>query len=550
MQKTCPMTGQTFEPTVREMEMRKKLGIDGEPTLHPVFRFMLLGAFWQHWNLHKRICDKTGKSIISVFPENCPYPVWQRDEWIKHADPPGTVFDAAKPFFTQLWELFRHSPIPHNLGAGNENCEYTDDWWYCKNCYLCHSGVECQDLRYCYRTIRVRNCQYCVFSFDSDQCVDLINCHICNHVLYAYDSWQCHDSAFLYDCRNCSNCLFSCNLRNKSYCIGNSQLTKEEYEKQLQAWDFRSREIYEHGKAEFMTMLKQRAWHRALFIDRSENANGNYLDECKHCEDSFFLSHRMQDCVNVWRGGEGCRDCLDAVSPYSSELVFNTALPQDHSYDIRCCYDMIQCKWMEYCAHCFQCEHCFGCCGLVGKKYHIFNISYSPEEYEKRKATIIAHLKNSGEYGNFFPGSFAASPYEESLSGFYWALTQQQAQRYGFWLRNEQLKRASDALDASEIPDRSDGAAADIAQKVFWDTVEHRPFQISDADVAFARDLGVPLPYTYYMRRLQENFRLIPFSGILRKTTCGKCSKQTETGWSQDFDGRILCEECYLKEVY
>ncbi|MFA4845790.1 MAG: hypothetical protein WC654_04495, partial [Patescibacteria group bacterium] len=177
MPKTCPVTGKTFSVSNAEMELRRKLGIEGEPEFHPVFRFQLLGAFWQHWALHKRRCDKSGKQIISVFSEDCPYPVWHKDEWIKHADPPGADFDLSRQVFDQLWELFRRCPIPHNVGAGNENCEYTDDWWYCKNCYLSHSGYQCEDLRYTYRVIRMRNSQFCVFSFDSELCVDLINSH-------------------------------------------------------------------------------------------------------------------------------------------------------------------------------------------------------------------------------------------------------------------------------------------------------------------------------------------------------------------------------------
>ncbi len=550
MQKTCPVTGQTFETSEREMALRAKLGIEGEPVFHPVFRFMLLGAFWQHWNLHKRICDKTGKSIISVFPNDCPYPVWHKDEWLEHADPPSAEFNAAQPFFAQLWTLFQRCPIPHNIGAGNENCEYTDDWWYCKNCYLCHSGVECEDLRYCYRTIRVRDCQYCVFSFDSEKCVDLINCHNCFRVRYAYNCWQCSDSAFLYDCRNCTNCFFCANLRNKQYCIKNKQLTKEQYEEKVKAWDLRSRATYERATAAFMQMMREQAWHRTLFIDRSENATGNYLDECKNCENCFFLSTGMQDAVNVFRGGDGNNDCLDSVSPYHSQILFNSSLAQDNSYDIRCSYNVIQCKWLEYSAHCYQSQYCFGCCGLVGKKYHIFNKPYAPEEYEKGRLQIIGQLKTSGEYGNFFPGYFAATPYEESLSGFYWPLHSEQMERFGFRRSGVQTERSMDVLDVSVIPDRSDAATEDLTQKVFWDPLAARPFQIFAPDIVFAQDLGIPLPSTYYMRRLQENFRLIPFNGTLRKISCARCGQQTQTSWPEEYDSRILCEECYLKEVY
>src|SRR3989338_7980748 len=113
--------------------------------------FRCLSAFWQHFALHRRTCDRTGKTIISVFDTDCPYPVWHKDEWMAHADPPTAEYDFNKSFFEQLWSLFRTCPIAHNIGTNNENCEYTDDWWYCKNCYLSHSGIHNEDVHYCYR---------------------------------------------------------------------------------------------------------------------------------------------------------------------------------------------------------------------------------------------------------------------------------------------------------------------------------------------------------------------------------------------------------------
>jgi len=105
----------------------------------PEKRIQHLGAFWPHWNLHKRKCDKTGKEIISVFRPECPYPVWHKDEWYKHANPPKAVFDFSEPFFPQAEKFFKQCPIVHITGAQNENCEFTDDWWFSRDCYLCHS---------------------------------------------------------------------------------------------------------------------------------------------------------------------------------------------------------------------------------------------------------------------------------------------------------------------------------------------------------------------------------------------------------------------------
>lgn len=113
------------------------------PTLDipPLKRIQCLGAFFPQWNLYKRLCDKTGKDIISVFRPDCPYPVWHKDEWFKNANPPKAVFDSNQLFFPQAETLFKQCPIPHNSGATNENCEYTDDWWQSKNCYLSHTGL-------------------------------------------------------------------------------------------------------------------------------------------------------------------------------------------------------------------------------------------------------------------------------------------------------------------------------------------------------------------------------------------------------------------------
>lgn len=550
MQLTCPVTGKTFEVSPAEMELRKKLGIEGGPELSPIARWQILGAFWQHWALHKRKCDKTGRPIVSVFSEDCPYPVWHKDEWIRYADPPAAEIDLAKPVFPQMWELFRRCPIAHNMGANNENCEYTDDWWYGRNCYMCHSGHGCEDLKYCYRDVSVKNSQFCVFSFDSERCVDLIFSHKCFRSAYLFHCWQVSESAFLYDCRNCNHCMFCTNLRNKSYCFANQQLTKEEYEKRLEEWDVRSRTVYEHAKQEFLKMLRKNAWHRALFLDLCQNCTGNFLYECKDCENCHLITNKAEHCINLTRSGVDIKDGLDCISLLGTELAYCTSCAQDQCYDVKFSYNVIQCKFMEYCAQCFQCEHCFGCCGLVKKKYHIFNTPFAPGEYEKRKAEVIAAMKKSKEYGKFFPAHFAANPYEESIAGFYWPLPTEEGKKKGFRMLEERGEREASAQDASHVPDRSDKADESVTKAAYWDAVAGRPFQILKEDVVFAQDLRVPLPYTYYMRRLQENFRLIPFDGTLRTVNCGKCRKETQTSWPKEYDGRILCEECYLKEVY
>ncbi|MBT3349374.1 hypothetical protein HN954_04950 [bacterium] len=571
---TCAVSKKEFEISDLEIELRKKHGFENLPTTAPWVRLRERGAFWNHWNLHRRKCDRTGKMITSVFSEKCPYPVWHKDEWMKNADPPflfchsgldsesensnGEIlkqvqddkcvggFDFSRPFFDQAWELFQKCPVPHNVGAGSQNCEYSDDWWYGKNCYLCHSGVENEDLRYCYRTLRTKDSQFCVFTFDSELCVDTTNCARCFDVRYALHCRNCNSSAFLYDCRGCSDCLFCFNLRNKKYCIGNRQLSKEQFLAEKKKWNFASRKTYDLAKKHFHEMMKNLAWHRAIFVDKSYDSTGNFLENCKKVKNSFFISE-LEDSVNCVRGGYSLRSCLDALGLFKSELLFSTAQVQDQCYSCAFSHNLGKCRFCTYCQYCFQCENCFGCSGLVGKKFHIFNKKYSPEEFKKLRTKIVQKMKSDGEWGQFFPGKFAANPYDESWGSFYFPLSDSDQKKFGFRENENVVRKNSDFFSPDEIPDFPE--KFENFETPFWDSVANRPFKILPDDVLFAKKMQVSLPNEFYIRRIQENFRWLFFNGNLRETTCARSGENISTTWPTEFDGRILSELEYLKIV-
>jgi len=544
---TCRVTGDEFEISALEHELRKKFGADDhEPDTAPWVRFRELGAFWQHWHLHRRTCDRSGRTIIATFGPDCPYPVWHRDEWLQHADPPGADFDPDRDVFPQMWEFFQKSALPHNTGTGNENCEYADDCWYSKNVYLSHSIFEVEDLRYCYRTIASRDCQFCAFTFESELCVDLVACHRCFNLRYAVDCRNCRDSAFLYDCRGCSDCLFCHNLRNKKFCFGNQQLTETAYRKKAVEWDLASRRVYDRARGFFEKMMRTTAWHRAVHVDHSEDCTGNFLDRNRTCENCYFCSD-TEDSVNFVRGGITVRNLLDIVGAGDHcELLYCSVNPMDHCYQVRWCVQPTQCKFCDYCAYCFQCEHCFGCCGLVGKKFHIFNRPYSEEAYRSLIKKFEQKMRATGEWGKFFPGYFAPMPYAESFSQMYWPLDRSRQEEFGFRVRGELPARDASAQSAAAIPDRAEASAG---EQVFWDAAAGRPFKILASDVAFCQKMQVPLPNEFYTARLQKNYAWLPFDGTLRETTCAKSGARILTGWGAEYDGRILSEGAYLDVV-
>jgi hypothetical protein len=542
----CSISGEEFEVSDLEIEMRKSFGVSDLPDTKPEYRIRELGAFWQHWNLYKRKCDKTGKDIISVFREDCDYPVWNKDEWVAHANPPEGDIDFDKPVFPQMWEFFQKSPIPHITGTNNQNCEYTDDAWFSKNCYLCHSFLGCEDMSYCYRPVHSKDCFYCAFSISLELCYDTVNSHSCFNLIHGLNCRNCTDSAFLYDCRNCDNCMFCSNLRNKRYCFFNEQLSKEDYERKKGEWNLSSRKTYRRGKEIFEKMLVDVAFHRALNNDNCENTTGNHNVNCNDSVNCFFSQDNDQ-CVNCFRNYIG-KTSLD-FHGHTSERCFYTILGQDKCYELRFCSQVVNSRYMEYCAFCLNCENCFGCCGLANKKFYIFNKPYSEEEYYEVKEKIGAHMKTTGEWGRFFPGYFAQNPYDESWSGFYFPLNKEEQEKLRFKYMAPVERRKESDLDADQVPDSSDELDEGVFEKVFWDEKANKPFKVRREDAAFAKRLKVPLPDTYYITRIHENVGRVFFDGKLRKTACAKCNTPIETSFPSKYDGRVLCEKDYLKFV-
>jgi hypothetical protein len=108
-----PDSGQPVDSSSHSLAIRAIFDAP-TPTMSPSRLMRHLGAFWPHWSLHKRQCDKTGEEMMSVFRPDCTYPVWHKDIWFREASPPKAVFDFTEPFFPQAEKLFKQCPIPHN----------------------------------------------------------------------------------------------------------------------------------------------------------------------------------------------------------------------------------------------------------------------------------------------------------------------------------------------------------------------------------------------------------------------------------------------------
>ena len=69
-----------------------------------------------------------------------------------------------------------------------------------------------------------------------------------------------------------------------------------------------------------------------------------------------------------------------------------------------------------------------GCSALHGhEQYCILNTTYSQQEYEQLCGKIIEHMRETGEWGEFFPSKYSPFGYNETVAQDLWPLSRQEA---------------------------------------------------------------------------------------------------------------------------
>jgi hypothetical protein len=364
------------------------------PDKCPYCRWKYLLAFWVNGRFRVTKSALSGKIIITVLPESVPFPIYDRSEFVSDAWDPlvyGRVYDEGSPFLEQLVKLQAAVPHPHQVGARNVNCEWTDDLWECKDAYLTRSGGWSENISYGYRTINCKNSIDLTFCWDMERSYDCFYCFKSYNLKYSFDSRDCMDSYFLYDCRNCQDCFMCWNLRNQKYCILNQQYSKEEYEKKIKEYNLKSRKAIEELKKEFWQHIQSDAAHRQNYNMQVINSTGNILTNNKNCSQCYFLDE-SENCKNCFRG-LGNKEVIDSISPFRSEKCGLGALDQA-GYDNRCNLYASSCRYSSYLDNCEECEYCFGCVGLRKKKYCILNKQYSETEYKELVEKIKVNMKS------------------------------------------------------------------------------------------------------------------------------------------------------------
>ena len=549
----CKNCAQTFGITDDDLAYYSRIEVP-EPTWCPQCREMRRMAWCNEGTLYNRTCDLTGKPIVSEFSPGNPRKVYSVQAWWGDGWDPlsyGRDFDFNQSFFEQIHEL--DLAVPHlcvKIESGDINSDYTHQAGQNKNCYFIFHATFAEDCYYGYGVKKAKDCMDVHYCHGSELCYECVDVKDCNDLAWCQDCTACASSAFLRDCVGCMDCFMCVGLRNKKYCFLNEQLSEEEYKrrrKEMNTGSFREVQKYmQQFKA-----LEAKHPFRYLQNAMVENSLGDYLYKSKNAYCCFDCSD-IEDCKYLSQVQLRAKDCYDIYQfGINMELCYEGTMIGANATNIHFTHTAVgQVSNLTYCMHCYRSSENFGCVGLKRHKFCIFNKQYSEEEYFKLKAKIIEYMKQTGEYGEFFPLEYSPYGYNETSAQLYYPTTREAALAKG-WKWEDKLPGTYGKETVKELPDTIRELKGDVTQDILACTVCSKNYKITSQELAYYGKKNLPLPRECFncrrMRRLNmRNVRKF----WLRKCMNQGCANEFYTTISLESSKRVFCESCYQKAIY
>mgnify|MGYP003429237621 FL=1 len=485
------------------------------PTFCPECRMIRKYLWRNERTLYRRNCDKTNKSIVSIYSPDSPYVVYDISEWWGDSwdsKDYGIDFDFTRPFFEQFKELQIKVPRPALLNMNNINSEFSNHTSNSKDCYLCTSALHSENVMYSSNTIPAKNACDIYRSEGSSnenlyECINVHDCYNCQYCFLIENSFDCYYS---FDLKNSSNCFLSYNQRNSSYVFRNIKYSKDEYFEKIKEFNLKSFVDREKLYKEWTGIIYDKALHRSELIESSVDCSGNfvfnsknskYIFESEKIEDSkyMYVTAKIKDSFDVYHaGGDACElmyEC-DAIKG-SSNIIF-----------VHMCYDSTN---ISYCDSCHSSNELFGCVGVKKGSYMIFNKQYSKEEYFELKEKILTHMKNTGEYGEFFPANLSPFSYNETQAQVYFPLTKEEAIQKSFkWNNSLPGTYGKETISPEDLPDNIDDIDYSILKDVLKCIVSGRNYNIVNQEFEFYKSNNIPIPRLHPDERYKNRIKIRP----------------------------------------
>lgn len=518
------------------------------PDLCPPCRMQRRIAWRNEFTYYRRSCSRCSKSIVSVHHPDRTFPVycnkcWWSDDW----DPKENFseYDLSQSFFSQFVQLLDRVPqlaMMNDNGVASENCEYTNDFAFGKNCYLFTGSWQIRDSLYgtcCNHAQDMVDCYMvnleCELVYESVDSHHLYNCS------FLQASSGCSDCILGLDLRGCKECLCCVGLRQKRFHIFNKPYSESEYRRKLQEYDLGSYKNLERLKREFAEFARTFP-RKARHLVNCEDCHGDNLFNCRAV--TGFDLFNAEFCKYFVKG-DSPKNCQDIQTSGNCEWCYNCVTP-DNSYLVafsRWCWKD---QHVLYSDNCHSSKNLFGCISLRRSEYCILNKQYSKDEYEALLPKIVESMKSFGEWGVGIPIELSSFAYNESLAFEHFPLTKAEVLKRGWQWRDPEAKEYPKS--AAEPPDHIRDVTDAICQSVLTCSECRKGYKIIPMELAFYRKKSFPIPRSCpdCRRRTRTNARA-PYKVIERE--CRDCKRPVESCYPQEIAANLLCESCYEKLV-
>ena len=599
--RSCQNCKQNFTIESEDFDFYKKIDVP-PPTWCPECRMVRRFLYRNHRVLYKRRDDLTGNLIFSMYSQEVPIKVWDRNSWWSdklEALEYGGKYDWSRSFFVQLKELMSRVPWPSRNVKDIVRSNYSNNAANLKECYLVFSAAQVENSAYssdlvesshCFDSEHVGKCEISYFSFQNTKCFK------------SFFSQQCEESQYIWFCRDCvgvSNCFGCVGLHNKSYCIFNQPYSKEEYSAKLERFNLGS---YKNliDVVEEVTDYHQNFPVKYMNGRHNVDVSGDLINNSKSVKNSFWIyeGENLRHCQNIdVAGGKDSYDYF--LFGGNSELIYDSLICGYNSSRIR----FSSTCWpnstdITYSILCPSSSHLFACVGLRNKQYCILNKQYTKEEYEELVPRIIKHMNEMPyvdskgrvyKYGEFFPPELSPFSYNETIAQEYFPLTKEEALKQGYRWKDPEERNYTIDIKSESLPDHIKEVNDSIIGKVIEckNSSDARQkgrgrspdqdasgcteaFKIIEPELQFYRTMNLPLPRLcpncrHYQRLKQRN----PLKLWHRQCQCqGKtsenkkytntiqhqhgdnpCPNEFQTSYAPERPEIVYCEQCYNAEV-
>lgn len=563
--RNCQNCQHDFNVKPDDIGFYEKMGVP-VPAFCPDCRRQRRLASRNEFSFYNRTCGLCMRDILSTYAPESPVTIycnkcWWGDAW----DPKSYTieFDWERPFFEQFQELRKKVPtlaLINDDGIGSINCDYTQNFALGKNCYMVMVAWKWEDCLYCtYGT----DAKFCVDSFGlfggNENMYESMYVKQCYGCQFVFESSSMINSAFCHDCRDCSDCFMCVDLRHKKFCFKNTQYTEEEYKKILESYALHTYSGQQRAFEEF-SEFKKLIPHQYASFKNCVGCTGNYLFNSKNSRYSFSATG-LEDC-KYFDTGDTAKDCYDISVGGEAELCYECITPDNSRNSISTVYTWKSTD-VAYCDFCQSSNNCFGCVGLKKGEYCIFNRQYSKEEYKELKERLIAHMKKTGEWGEFFPSNLSFFGYNETVAGIEFPLTREQALEQGYlWQDALQVTKGKETLPPEKIPDSIDDIDDTMVNEILRCVECERNYKIVEPELLFYKKHRIPVPRKCFFCRVARRFSIETPSKLWSRTCMcmqgnhnhpqayeGGCPNEFKTAYAPERPEIIYCEKCYQTEI-